>query len=345
MNKKVKGGVTLKKRVLVSFILILAVGMVLSACGDSGKANSDGDGGEKETMTNLTMGTGSVGGVYYPLGGEMANLWTDNIDVEGFDVSSVESGASVENIAKIQSGEYQLGIAQNTTMINAVKQQGEFEGKEIDSVGVIGSLYPEALQVITLESTGIDSIEDLKGKKVAIGPPGGATREAAELVLKAYGIEKGDYNAYEEGFGTAKSKLQNGTIDASFAVVGVPSSTTDQLANATGEVKFLDIEGEALQKVTDKSQYEAHTLEPGTYEWQTEPVKTVTAMALLLGSTEQISKELGYKITKTLYEKSSDMTIEQAKLITKDSAMTGVSENLPLHPGAEKYFKEVGIIE
>ncbi|MFB4168065.1 TAXI family TRAP transporter solute-binding subunit [Virgibacillus sp. JSM 102003] len=333
----------MRKRALFSFILILAIGMVLSACGDSGEGSSGG-GDSEESMTNLTMGTGSVGGVYYPIGGEMANLFKDNIDVEGFDVSSVESGASVENIAKIQSGDFQLGIAQNTTMINAQNQTGEFEGKTTDKVGVIASLYPEGLQVVTLDSTGIESIEDLKGKKVAIGPPGGATREAAELVLSAYGIEKGDYEAYEEGFGDAKSKLQNGTIDASFAVVGVPSSTTDELANATNEVKFLDIEGEALQEVVDNSQYEAYTVEAGTYEWQEEPVQTVTAMALLLGSTEQVSKDLGYQMTKTLFEETDAMTIEQAKLITKDSALTGVGD-LPLHPGAEKYYKEVGIIE
>ncbi|WP_010531477.1 TAXI family TRAP transporter solute-binding subunit [Lentibacillus jeotgali] len=337
----------MRKRIFSSFILFFAIGIILSACGESGQGSNGGSGSSgdsAEPVTNLTMGTGSVGGVYYPLGGEMANLFTDNIDVEGFDVSSVESGASVENIAKIQSGDYQLGIAQNTTLINAVNQKGEFEGKTTDKVGVIGSLYPEALQVVTLESTGIESIEELKGKKVAIGPPGGATREAAELVLSAYGIEEGDFDAYEEGFGDAKSKLQNGTIDASFAVVGVPSSTTDELANATDQVKFLDVEGDALQQVVDNSQYEAYTVEPGTYEWQKEPAETITAMALLLGSTEQVSEDLAYQITKTLYEKSGDMTIEQASLITQDNAMTGVGD-LPLHPGTEKYFKEVGIIE
>ncbi|MBN9653952.1 TAXI family TRAP transporter solute-binding subunit [Halobacillus sp. GSS1] len=337
----------MKKYSWLMFILLFTVSLFLSACGESGTSGSSGedsgsDGGEE--MTNLTMGTGSVGGVYYPLGGEMANLFADNIDMEGFDVSSVESGASVENIAKIQSGDFQLGIAQNTTMINAVEGMGEFEGKDVGNVGVIGSLYPEALQVVTLDSTGIESIEDLKGKKVAVGPPGGATREAAEMVLSAYGIEEGDYEAFEEGFGDAKSKLQNNTIDASFAVVGVPSSTTDELEAATGEVKFLNIEGDALEEVTSNSQYEAYTVEPGTYEWQEEPVETITALALLLGSTSQVSEDLAYEMTKTLYENAGDMSIAQAKLITQDSALTGAQE-LPLHPGSEKYFKEAGILE
>ncbi|WP_342746740.1 TAXI family TRAP transporter solute-binding subunit [Virgibacillus phasianinus] len=336
----------MRKKSLVLLMLLLAVGMILSACGESGKGGSSDGGGDSggDPKTNLTMGTGSVGGVYYPLGGEMANLWKDNIDVDGFDVSSVESGASVENIAKIQSGDFQLGIAQNTTMLDAVAGEGEFKGKEIDNVAVIGSLYPEAVQVATLKSTGIESIADLKGKKVAIGPPGGATRAAAELILKAYGIEEGDYEAYEEGFGDAKSKLQNGTIDASIEVVGVPSSSTDELQAATKEVKLLDIEGDALKEVTKNSQYEAYTVEPGTYDWLDEPVQTVTAMALLLGSKDQVSEDLAYQLTKTLYEKSGDMTIAQAKLITKDNALKGVGD-LPLHPGTEKYFKEVGIIE
>ncbi|WP_229683206.1 TAXI family TRAP transporter solute-binding subunit [Virgibacillus oceani] len=334
----------MRKRTLFLLVLILAIGMVLSACGESGKGSGGDDAKEKEAVTNLTMGTGSVGGVYYPLGAEMATLWKNNIDVDGFDVSSVESGASVENIAKIQGGDFQLGIAQNTTLIDAVDQAGEFEGKDSSDVAVIASLYPEAVQVATLESTGIESIADLKGKKVAVGPPGGATRAAAELILKAYGIEEGDYEAYEEGFGDAKSKLQNGTIDASIEVVGVPSSSTDELQAATKEVKFLDIEGDALQEVVDNSQYEAYTVEPGTYEWQKEPVQTVTAMALLLGSKSAISEDLAYDLTKTLFEKGGDMTIAQAKLITEDSALTGVGD-LPLHPGAEKYYKEVGIIE
>ncbi|WP_106494958.1 TAXI family TRAP transporter solute-binding subunit [Lentibacillus sp. Marseille-P4043] len=336
----------MRRRTLFLFVLILTVGMILSACGESGKGSSSDsgsdDGGEKEAKTNLTLGTGSVGGVYYPLGGEMSTLWKDNIDVDGFDVSSVESGASVENIAKIQSGNYQLGIAQNTTLISAVNQTGEFKGKEIDNVAVIASLYPEAVQIATLESTGIESIADLKGKKVAIGPPGGATREAAELILKAYGIEEGDYEAYEEGFGDAKSKLQNGTIDASIEVVGVPSSSTDELQASTKEVKLLSIEGDALQEVVDNSQYEAYTVEPGTYDWLDEPVETVTAMALLLGSKDQVSEDLAYELTKTLVEKSGDMSIAQAKLIKEDSILTGVGD-LPIHPGAQKYFDEAGI--
>ena len=111
--------------------------------------------------------------MYFPLGQELANLFVENIDVEGFNVSSVETGASVDNLAQIARGDLQLGIAQNNTAQQAVAGEGEFEGGAVDNVGFMGQLYREAISIITLDSTGIESVEDLEGKRVAIGPPGG----------------------------------------------------------------------------------------------------------------------------------------------------------------------------
>lgn len=337
-----------KKAVFLFSVFVLVLG-ILAACGNTEGGNAGGGneggtnegGGESGETKELVLGTGSIGGVYYPLGGEIAKVWNDNI--EGIDVSSVESGASVENIAKIGSGEWQLGIAQNTTAFTAVDGTGEFEGHPVKNFGVIASLYPEALQVVVLADSGIDSIADLKGKKVAIGPPGGATRRAAELTLKAYGIEEGEYQAFQEGFANAKNKLQNGTIDAAFTVVGIPSSTTEQLAQAR-DIKLLSLNEKAIQYFTENTQYVKYVMEPGTYEFQDEPVTTVTAMALLLASTDQIDEELGYKLTKTLFEHTEDMSIAQAKMITTDTAFKGVKQ-LPLHPGAKKYYEEIGILD
>lgn len=349
----------MKKGSILTLVFMLTFGLLLAACGnnnDNGSGSSNGEDKSADTgestdkgdsgdyVTKLTMGTGSTGGVYYPLGAELATVWNKNIDVDGFDVSSVESGASVENIAKISGGSFQLGIAQNTTAFNAVNGEGDFEGKKTSDFGVIASLYPEALTVVTLGKTGIDDISQLKGKKVAVGPPGGATRAAAEMVLKAYGIEKGDYKAYKEGFDDAKSKLQNGTIDAAISVVGIPSSATSELQAATKDVKLLSLNDDAVKMFTDNTPYVEYKMEAGTYEWQKEPVTTVTAMALLLASTDQVSEDLGYQLTKNLFEHAGDMSVPQAKLVTKDSALEGVKD-LPLHPGAKKYFDEEGISE
>lgn len=326
----------MKKHRLLAICAIFTVTVAMSGCG------GDASSGDTDNKTKLTLGTGSTGGVYYPLGNEIATVLNKNVKQKDFNVSSVESGASVENIAKMHTGKFQLGIAQNTTGFNAVEGTSDFKGKKVDDFGVIASLYPEALTVVTMKNKGINTIADLKGKKVAVGPPGGATRAAAEMVLKAYGIGKGDYTAYKEGFDDAKDKLQNGTLDAAISVVGVPSSATSDLQASTGKVKFLGLNDKAVKQFTDNTNYVEYTMKAGTYSWQKKPVHTVTAMAVLMASTNQVSTELGYKITKTLFAHVKDMSIEQAKLIQKSTALKG-TKGLPLHPGAKKYFKEQGI--
>jgi TRAP transporter TAXI family solute receptor len=309
-----------KSSLAVTLLLIFSLG--LFACG---APQGGGGGGEpqEDFRTDLQIGTGSVGGVYFPLGQEMANLWVENIDVEGFNVSSVETGASVDNLAQIARGDLQLGIAQNNTAQQAVAGEGEFEGATIDNAGFMGCLYPEAVQIITLESAGIESVEDLEGKRVAIGPPGGATRNAAELVLSAYGIEEGDYQAFEEGFGDAQTKLQDGNLDASIEVVGVPSAGISELQATTGQVKLVPIEGDAIARIEEQSGYQAYEIPADAYDFLEGPVPTVSAFACLFGSTNQVSEDLGYQLTKTLYENADQITLAQSQFITLDSALEG----------------------
>jgi uncharacterized protein len=333
------------RRLLLTAALAVVVAALLVACG-APQGQGGGEGGEpqEDFRTDLQLGTGSVGGVYFPLGQEMANIFNDNIDVEGFNVSSVETGASVDNLAQIARGDLQLGIAQNNTAIQAVEGTGEFEGTTVENAGFMGSLYPEALTIITLGSTGIESVADLEGARVAIGPPGGATRAAAEQVLSAYGIEEGDYQAFEEGFGDAQGRLQDGTLDASIEVVGVPSSGIEELQASTGDVRLIGIDDEQLDRIVEESDFEPYEVPEGTYDFQQEALQTVSVFACLFGSTNQIDEELGYEITRTLFENADDITLAQSEFITLDSALEG-RQDLPLHPGAERYFQEEGILD
>lgn len=323
--------------------LVLSALLAVAVATGCGAPSSDGGGAEKNFTTKLQFGTGSVGGVYYPLGQEYANLFEKNIDVEGLSVSAVETGASVENLAKISRGKLQLGLAQNNTALQAVQGKGEFEDAQIDNAGFMGQLYPEAAQIITLESTGIDSVADLKGKTVAIGPPGSGTRSAAVAILEAYGIEKGDYKPLKEGFEDAKTKIQDGNADASIEVLGVPGSSLEELQATTNEVKLVPIDDKHLEKVLGNTDYQKYTISPDAYGFLDEPVQTVAAFACLFGSTTQISKDLGYQLTKVVYEHADDVTVPQKKLIKLDEALQGRT-NLPLHPGAKKYFKEEGLL-
>lgn len=324
--------------------VFVTAGLACGAPQGSGEGGGGEGGGEEDFITDLQLGTGSVGGVYFPLGQEMATIFSDNIDVEGFNVSSVETGASVDNLAAIARGELQLGIAQNNTAQEAVAGEGEFEGAAVENAGWMGQLYPEAISIITLESTGIETIEDLEGQRVAIGPPGGATRAAAELVLSAAGLEEGDYQAFEEDFGTAQTRLQDGNLDASIEVVGVPSASISELQAVTGEVRLVPLDDEAIAQIEENSGYEEYEIPQESYDFLEEPVPSVSAFATLFGSTTQVSPDLGYEITKALYENADDITLAQSEFISIEDALLGRGD-LPLHPGAERYFEEEGVTD
>lgn len=323
-----------------ALVLSVLVAVALAGCGapDSGSGS-----GEKDFTNKLQVGTGSVGGVYYPLGQEYANLFEKHIGLKGLHVSAVETGASVENLAKISQGKLQLGLAQNNTAIQAVEGTDDFKGAKVTNAGYMGQLYPEAAQIITLGSTGIESVADLKGKTIAVGPPGSGTRSAAVAILKAYGIGKDDYKPLEEGFADAKSKLQDGNADASIEVLGVPGSSLQELQATTKNVKLIPIDDKHLNKVLSSTDYQKYTIPADAYPFLDEPVQTVAAFACLFGSTTQVSKKLGYQLTKVIYENADEVTLPQKKLIKLDDALQGRGD-LPLHPGAKKYFKEKGIL-
>lgn len=316
--------------------------LMVAACGGTSTGGSEP--AEEDFQTQLQMGTGSTGGTYYPLGGEMATMLSETIDTDGFGVSAVETGASAENMAKIGSGDLQLGMTINGTAIAAYEGEGPFEGKQIENFGYITQIYPEVLHVVTREATGVDSIEDLEGKKVAIGPPGSGTNIVARQVLAAHGLEEGDYDAYQEDFGVASTKLQDGNIAASIAILGSPAAGIDQLQATTNDVRYLEIDGEALKKLEADTAYGAYKIPTDAYSWLDEDVSTLAARAVLVASTNQVSEDIAYEITKSLVENSDQISHQQAKHMTAENALVG-QEGLPLHPGAEKYYTEEGLLD
>lgn len=329
---------------------VVALGLV--ACGSDGggettgetNENASDEGGdapaEGDFVTSLTFGTGGTAGVYFPLGTEYANLFEEHI--EGVTVNAIETGASVDNLGRIFQGEMQLGLTQNNTAIDAVKGQGEFEGLAVDNVGWLGQLYPEAAQVITLESSGFESIADLAGKRISVGPPGSGTRAVAEIILSAHGIEEGDYTAFEESFGDARTKLQDGNLDASIEILGVPAGSLGELA-ATHEVRLLPIEESVAQTIAADSDFEPYVISADAYPFLDEDVSTVSVFAGVVASTTQVSPELGYEITRVLYEHAGDISLDQGGLISLDDALLGRGD-LELHPGAQRYFEEQGLL-
>lgn len=202
---------------------IAALALSLTACG------SGGSGGGGETTDDLTLGTGGTSGTYYPLGGELASIFED--DVDGVTVNYVESGASAENLGKIYQGEWQMGFTQSDTANDAVNGELEdLDGTKLDNIGWLASLYPEAAHIIVRDDSNIKSVDDLKGKKIAVGDAGSGTRAISDAILEAADIGESDYTPEVTDFGASTDMLGDKQIDATIFVVGTPVAGLTQLA-------------------------------------------------------------------------------------------------------------------
>lgn len=322
--------------------------LLLAACGngdgDNGDANGDVDadvevGDEDDYVTDLTFGTGGTAGVYYPLGGEYAQIFEDNI--EGITVDAISTDASVYNIGQINQEDMQLGLAQSDTFISAVAGEGDFEGAEIDNVGWIAGLYPEAAHIVTVGDTGVESVEDLEGASIAVGAPGSGTRAVSDAILAAYGIEEGDYDAYEEEFADSQSLLQDGHIDASIFVVGTPTASLNEMA-ATSDVMLISLDQDVADQIAGDTYFDTYEIGSDAYDFLDEGVLTLSVSAAVLASTTQVSEDLAYDMTAAIFEHADQITLPQGDLISHDDALLGIGDG-PLHPGAERYYEEHGV--
>ncbi|GAB3183672.1 TAXI family TRAP transporter solute-binding subunit [Nesterenkonia halophila] len=315
--------------------------LALSACGgDDGDSGGDGGSGDGDYVTDLTFGTGGTSGTYYPLGGELTDIFSSSID--DISVNYVESGASAENLGQIYQEEWQLGMTQNDTANLAVNGELEgLEGEQIDNVGWIANLYPEAAHLIVREDAGIESVEDLEGATVAVGDAGSGTRAISDAILSAYGLEEGDYTPEVTDFGTSTEMLADGQIDATIFVVGTPVAGLTQLAAST-DVELLPVEDEQAETISENSGAEAYDISADTYDFLDEDVQTVSVFASLVASTSQISEDVAYEMTQAIFENSDDITLEVGDSISQDEALVGVGD-VPLHPGAERYYDEQGV--
>ncbi|WP_052809785.1 TAXI family TRAP transporter solute-binding subunit [Streptomonospora alba] len=315
-----------------------AAGVIaLAGCG-VGDSGAGGAGGE------FTMATGSTGGTYYPLGSEIAKIWSDNI--EGVNVSTQSSGASVENMRLLDQGENELVMAINGVAANAVEGSADFEDEPLSNPGevrTLGNVYPEVLQIVATEESGIETIEDLEGKRVDIGPPGSGTAVAAQAVLEAYGMSTDDVETFNSTFEDAASKLSDGQTDAAFAILALPAGSIEQVATST-DVRLVDITGDGLdQLTTDNPSYSPLTIDAGTYNGQDEPAETVTNWATLYGTSE-LDEDTAYNLVKEMYERADEIGHDVGSQVKLETATDG-SGPIDFHPGARRYYEEEGALE
>ncbi|MDO7557297.1 MAG: TAXI family TRAP transporter solute-binding subunit [Loktanella sp.] len=287
----------------------------------------------------LSIATGGTGGVYYPMGGGLAEIINNHID--GYAATAEVTGASVENMGLIATGDADVALALADTVQQAYTGTGKFEGQQLPMVRSIGIAYANMVQIVALEGSGITSLQDMVGKRISIGAPGSGTEVNAEQILSANGISYDDIDEQRLNFNETADALANGDIDAGFWSVGAPTSSILNLAT-TNNIVIIALSDEELAAADAANPvFATTTLAGGTYVGVDDDVKVIGVPNVLVVSSD-MSDDLAYAITSAMFENIAELQAVHpaANETTVELALT--ASPIPLHPGAIRYFEETG---
>ena len=291
----------------------------------------------------ISIATGGTGGVYYPLGGGLANVLSK--EIPGLQATAEVTGGSVDNLKLINSGQSELAFVMADAALDALNGEDKFKGSKVP-VRTLMVLYPNQMHVVTIEGTGIEKLADLKGKRVSTGSPGSATEVMAFRVIEAAGLDK-DKDMKRERLGVAESvnAIKDRKIDAFFWVGGLPTAAVTDLAATPGvKMKMID-HSEVVDKMNAKhgNLYAASLIKAGVYPSQDKDNKNTVVWNILVANAS-LPDEMAYKVVKTMIEKKADLVAvhQEAKSFSLDNQIKSNS-SIPWHPGAVKYFAEKGV--
>ena len=310
-----------------------------------------------QDITFFRIGTGGTAGTYFPIGGLIANAISNppgsrpcsdggSCGVPGLVATAVASNGSVANVQGIATGSMQSGFTQSDVAYWAFNASGIYEGRpKVDVLRAIANLYPESFHLVARKGAGIKTIRDLKGKRLSLDEPGSGTLVDARLILAAYGLTEKDVKAEYLKSQQAADKLKEGALDAFFSVSGWPLGAIAELAATTG-IDLVPIDGpEAEALVKQYGFFSIDEIPDGAYKGVA-GVKTVSVNAIWATSSKQ-SDALIYGITAALWNPSTRRLLDsghsKGKVIQFEQALQGLG--IPLHPGAEKYYREKGLLK
>jgi len=295
-----------------------------------------------QQQNRISITTGGTGGVYYPLGGGMANVLSKY--VPGLQATAEVTGGSVDNLKLINAGKSEVGFSMADAGWEAYEGLDKFKDGKVD-VRTLMVLYPNKMHVVTTEGTGISKLSDLKGKRVSTGSPGSGTEIMAFRVLEAVGID-GKKDIKQERLGAAESvnAIKDRKIDAFFWVGGVPTAAVTDLAATPGiKLKLIDHD-EAVDAMNKKygPLYVKSVIPAGSYPGQDKANAEVDVWNILVAS-DKMSDQMAYNIVKTLFEKKAELVAVHMEAKNIELKSQPLGSPIPFHPGAKKYLEEQGI--
>jgi hypothetical protein len=311
----------------------------------------------QQDITFFRILTGGTVGTYFPIGGLIANAISNppgsrpcneggSCGVPGLVATAVASNGSVANVAAIAAGSAQSGFVQSDIAHWAYTGTGIYTGRpRVEVLRAITNLYPESVQVVVRKGSGIKSVRDLAGKKISLDEPGSGTLVDARLILQAFGMTEKDLQAQYFPAQRVADSLKDGTIDGFFSVSGYPQSAVADLA-ATMGIELVPIEGPEVDKLVSQFTFlSAEEIPDNAYKGVT-GVKTVSVHALWVTSTKQ-TEELIYKITASLWHPATRKLLDSGHVKGREIRLETATQGLgiPLHPGAEKFYREKGLVK
>ncbi|MCB1867108.1 MAG: TAXI family TRAP transporter solute-binding subunit [Gammaproteobacteria bacterium] len=285
--------------------------------------------------------TGGTSGVYYPIGVALSQIYGSKI--EGAKASVQSTKASVENLNLLQAGRGELALALGDAVADAWNGVEEAGYKApLKKLRAIGGAYPNYIQIVASADSGIKSLADLKGRSISVGAPKSGTELNSRAVFKAAGLTYGDMGKVEYlPYAESVELIKNRQLDATLQSSGLGMAAYRDLA-ATMQIRFISIPAEVVAKI-DSAAYQPSVIPANTYEGQTEDVPTA-AITNIFVTHSGVSDELAYQMTKLMFDNLGDLTAAHAsaKGIKLESAAKHLP--IPLHPGAERFYKEAGVL-
>ncbi|TCD16682.1 TAXI family TRAP transporter solute-binding subunit [Oricola cellulosilytica] len=293
--------------------------------------------------TFITIGTGGQTGVYYVVGQSICRLVNRGSAEHNIKCTAPSTGGSIDNINAIKNGDRQMGVAQSDWQFHAYNGSSKFEGEKFDKLRAVFSVHGEPFTVVARSDAGIDSFDDLKGKRVNIGNPGSGQRATMDVVLEKKGWTIDDFSlASELKAAEQAGALGDNKIDAMIYTVGHPAGAIQE-ATTTTDAKLIPVEGEAIDKLVSENPYYAKaTIPGGMYKGTDSDVSTFGVKATFV-SSEDVPEEVIYQVVKAVFDNFDRFKkLHPAFENLTEEQMIKDGLSAPLHAGAERYYKERG---
>ena len=333
----------------LALMMMIVMALTVAACGGGGdkKADNKAAAGKVDRSKEfITVLTGPTSGIYFPIGGAFSKV----VGEMGYKTSATATGATAENINAILTGKGEMAIAMSDSVIQAVEAFGAYQGKpKAENLRAMMGLWPNVCQIVTTKDSGITKFTDLKGKRVGVGAPNSGVELNARMMFEAHGMTYKDAKVDYLSYGEAIDQIKNGQCDVAFVTSGLGNATIKELGTAK-EIVFVPVEGEALKKLTAKYPFYVEWKIPKETYGTKVDTTTAAVMNIMLVS-KNLSDDVVYDLLTGIYSQKGLETIgayhaTAKREIKPETALRGIKgTSVKLHPGAEKYYKEKGMLK